>query len=126
MKLLRHGPVGQEKPGAVDRRGTLRDLSGHIADIGGAVLLPDSLDTLNDLDLESLPEIEGSPRLGPCVGGVGKFIAIVLNYADHPAEAGVAVPKVPDIFMQATSSICGPNDNTHIPRGTQKSAGGDN
>src|SRR3546814_5734228 len=103
MKLLRHGPVGQEKPGAVDRRGTLRDLSGHIADIGGAMLLPDSLDTLKDLDLESLPEIEGSPRLGPCVGGVGKFIAIGLNYADHAAEAGVAVPKEPVIFMKATS-----------------------
>src|SRR3546814_2762838 len=96
MKLLRHGPVGQEKPGAVDRRGTLRDLSGHIADIGGAMLLPDSLDTLKDLDLESLPEIEGSPRLGPCAGGVGKFIAIGLNYADHAAEAGVAVPQAPD------------------------------
>src|SRR3546814_5432332 len=84
------------------------------------MVLPDSLDTLNDLVLWSLPEIEGSPRLGPCVGGVGKFIAIGLNYADHAAEAGVAVPKEPVIFMKATSSICGPNDNVVIPRGARK------
>src|SRR3546814_17864292 len=84
------------------------------------MLLPDSLDTLKDLDLESLPKIEGSPRLGPCVGGVGKFIAIGLNYADHAAEAGVAVPKEPVIFMKATSSICGPNANVVITRGPTK------
>src|SRR3546814_11573259 len=84
------------------------------------MLLPDSLDTLKDLDLESLPEIEGSPRLGPCVGGVGKFIAIGLNYADHAAEAGVAVPKEPVLFMKATSSIYGPNENVVIPRSAQK------
>src|SRR3546814_14919295 len=95
MKLLRHGPVGQEKPGAVDRRGTLRDLSGHIADIGGAMLLPDSLDTLKDHDLESLPEIAGSPRLGPCVGGVGTFIAIALHYAVHADEAVAAATTAP-------------------------------
>jgi 2-keto-4-pentenoate hydratase/2-oxohepta-3-ene-1,7-dioic acid hydratase in catechol pathway len=120
MKLLRYGAVGQEKPGAVDRRGTLRDLSGHVADLSGAVLLPDSLDKLKQLDLESLPAVEGSPRLGPCVGDVGKFVAIGLNYADHAAESGVEVPKEPVIFMKATSSICGPNDNVAIPRGSQK------
>ncbi|HEY9547946.1 MAG TPA: fumarylacetoacetate hydrolase family protein [Kiloniellaceae bacterium] len=120
MKLLRYGGVGQEKPGAIDRKGTLRDLSGHIADISGAMLLPDSLEQLKKLDLESLPAVEGSPRLGPCAGGVGKFIAIGLNYADHAAEAGVEVPKEPVIFMKATSCICGPNDTVVIPRGSQK------
>src|SRR3546814_13191490 len=119
MKLLRHGPVGQEKPGAVDRRGTLRDLSGHIADIGGAMLLPDSLDTLKDLDLERLPEIQSSPRPAPCRGGVGKFITIGLNYADHAAPAGVAVPHPPGLFPKATSRIRGPNDNVCHPRGAQ-------
>jgi 2-keto-4-pentenoate hydratase/2-oxohepta-3-ene-1,7-dioic acid hydratase in catechol pathway len=120
MKLLRYGPVGQEKPGAVDRKGVLRDLSGHIADLSGAVLLPDALDKLKKLDLESLPAVEGSPRLGPCVAGVGKFVAIGLNYADHAAESGVEVPKEPVIFTKATSCICGPNDTVMIPRGSQK------
>ena len=120
MKLLRYGPVGQEKPGAVDRKGVLRDLSGHIADLSGAVLLPDALDKLRKLDLESLPAVEGSPRLGPCVAGVGKFVAIGLNYADHAAESGVEVPKEPVIFTKATSCICGPNDTVVIPRGSQK------
>src|SRR3546814_224497 len=91
-----------------------------IADISGAMLLPDSLEQLKKLDLESLPAVEGSPRLGPCAGGVGKFIAIGLNYADHAAEAGVEVPKEPVIFMKATSCICGPNDTVVIPRGSQK------
>src|SRR3546814_12932536 len=95
MKLLRHGTVGQEKPGAVDRRGTLRDLSGHIADIGGAMLLPESLDTLKNLDLESLPEIEGSPRLRPCVGGVGNFLPISLNHPDPAPRARLPVPQEP-------------------------------
>jgi 2-keto-4-pentenoate hydratase/2-oxohepta-3-ene-1,7-dioic acid hydratase in catechol pathway len=120
MKLLRYGPVGQEKPGAVDRKGVLRDLSGHIADLSGAVLLPDALDKLRKLDLESLPAVEGSPRLGPCVAGVGKFVAIGLNYADHAAESGVEVPKEPVIFMKATSSICGPSDTVTIPRNSTK------
>jgi len=120
MKLLRYGPVGQEKPGAIDRKGTLRDLSAQVADIGGAVLLPDALDKLKQLDLETLPAVEGSPRLGPCVGSVGKFVAIGLNYADHAAESGVEVPKEPVIFMKAVSSICGPGDNVVIPRGSQK------
>ncbi|GAB4395089.1 MAG: fumarylacetoacetate hydrolase family protein [Kiloniellaceae bacterium] len=120
MKLLRYGAIGQEKPGALDRKGKLRDLSGHIADLAGAALQPDSLDKLKSLDLESLPAVEGSPRIGPCVGRVGKFIAIGLNYADHAAESGVDVPKEPVIFMKATSSICGPNDTVVIPRNSQK------
>jgi 2,4-diketo-3-deoxy-L-fuconate hydrolase len=120
MKLLRYGATGQEKPGALDRKGTLRDLSGHIDDLAGAVLLPESLETLKALDLESLPAVDGSPRLGPCVGSVGKFVAIGLNYADHAAESGVDVPKEPVIFTKATSCICGPNDNVVIPRNSQK------
>ncbi|MGD1879888.1 MAG: fumarylacetoacetate hydrolase family protein [Kiloniellaceae bacterium] len=120
MKLLRYGAVGQEKPGMVDRKGNLRDLSGHIADLRGSTLLPDALEKLKKLDPESLPAIEGSPRLGACVGGVGKFIAIGLNYADHAAESGVDVPKEPVIFMKATSSICGPNDTVVIPRDSKK------
>ncbi len=120
MKLLRYGALGQEKPGALDRKGTLRDLSGHIDDLAGAALLPESLENLKALDLESLPAVDGSPRLGPCVGKVGKFVAIGLNYADHAAESGVDVPKEPVIFMKATSCICGPNDNVVIPRNSQK------
>ncbi|WP_193368282.1 fumarylacetoacetate hydrolase family protein [Pelagibius marinus] len=120
MKLLRYGAMGQEKPGALDRKGTLRDLSGHIDDLAGAALLPESLEKLKALDLESLPAVEGSPRLGPCVGKAGKFVAIGLNYADHAAESGVDVPKEPVIFMKATSCICGPNDNVVIPRNSQK------
>lgn len=120
MKLLRYGATGQEKPGALDRKGTLRDLSGHIDDLAGAALLPESLEKLKALDLESLPAVDGSPRLGPCVGSVGKFVAIGLNYADHAAESGVDVPKEPVIFTKATSCICGPNDNVVIPRNSQK------
>jgi 2-keto-4-pentenoate hydratase/2-oxohepta-3-ene-1,7-dioic acid hydratase in catechol pathway len=120
MKLLRYGATGQEKPGALDRKGTLRDLSGHIDDLAGAALLPESLEKLKALDLESLPAVDGSPRLGPCVGKAGKFVAIGLNYADHAAESGVDVPKEPVIFTKATSCICGPNDNVVIPRNSQK------
>lgn len=120
MKLLRYGAVGQEKPGLVDRKGKIRDLSGKIDDLAGAALRPDSLEKLKALDPENLPAVEGAPRLGPCVGATGKFIAIGLNYADHAAESGVEVPKEPLIFTKATSSICGPDDNTVIPRGATK------
>lgn len=120
MKLLRYGAIGAEKPGAIDRKGNLRDLSGHLADLSGAALLPESLEKLKQLDLDKLPTVEGSPRLGPCVGNVGKFVAIGLNYADHAAESGVEVPKEPVIFMKAVSSICGPSDTVEIPRGSQK------
>ncbi len=112
--------MGKEKPGLLDDNGRIRDLSGHIDDLAGAALLPESLENLKALDLESLPAVDGSPRLGPCVGKVGKFVAIGLNYADHAAESGVDVPKEPVIFMKATSCICGPNDNVVIPRNSQK------
>ena len=120
MKLLRYGATGREKPGIVDRKGVLRDLSAHVADISGSALLPESLDELRKVDPENLPVVEGSPRLGPCVGAVGKFIAIGLNYADHAAESGVDVPKEPVIFTKMTSCICGPNDNVVIPRDSKK------
>ncbi len=117
MKLLRFGPQGAERPGILDREGRIRDLSGVIPDVAGEVLT--RLDGLN-IDPETLPLVAGSPRLGPCVGGTGKFICIGLNYADHAAESGMAVPPEPVIFMKATSAICGPNDPILMPRGSQK------
>ena len=120
MKLLRYGPPGHEKPGLLDKAGAIRDLSGEVADIGGDTLLPDSLDRLRRLDPGSLPTVGGSPRLGPCVAGVGKFICVGLNYSDHAAESGMKVPAEPIIFMKATSSIIGPDDDLEIPRGSQK------
>src|ERR1051326_2132506 len=100
MKLLRYGPPGEEKPALLDRAGQIRDLSGEIGDLAGTILLPESLDRLKGLDDERLPVVAGRPRIGPCVGGVGKFICIGLNYADHAAESGVAVPKEPVVFMK--------------------------
>lgn len=120
MKLLRYGPPGHEKPGLLDDDGNLRDLSGHVADIAGDVLLPDSLARLKALDSASLPRVEGNPRLGACVGGTGKFICIGLNYSDHAAETGATVPPEPIIFMKATSAIAGPNDTIEIPRDSLK------
>lgn len=120
MKLLRYGPVGSEKPGLLDATGAIRDLSGVVPDIAGDVLLPDSLAKLRTIDPASLPRVDGTPRIGPCVGQVGKFIAIGLNYSDHAAESGMAVPKEPIVFMKATSCIVGPNDNLEIPRGSLK------
>ncbi|MEQ3625304.1 MAG: fumarylacetoacetate hydrolase family protein [Celeribacter sp.] len=117
MKFVRFGEPGQEKPGILDSEGTCRDLSGVVDDIAGDVLT-----TLRDLEIavDDLPVVEGQPRLGPCVGGVGKFICIGLNYSDHAAEAGASVPPEPIIFMKATSAICGPNDPIIIPRGSEK------
>jgi len=120
MKLLRYGSTGQEKPGLLDAEGNIRDLSNHVADIAGEALLPDSLARLKALDAASLPRVEGSPRLGPCVGGTGKFICIGLNYSDHAAETGATVPPEPIIFMKATSAIVGPNDTIEIPRDSIK------
>jgi 2-keto-4-pentenoate hydratase/2-oxohepta-3-ene-1,7-dioic acid hydratase in catechol pathway len=120
MKLLRFGSSGQEKPGLCDASGTIRDLSGVIGDIAGEVLLPDSLARLKALDPNSLPAVTGQPRLGPCVGRVGKMICIGLNYSDHAAESGMAVPTEPIVFMKATSCISGPNDNIVLPRGSLK------
>lgn len=120
MKLLRYGPVGAEKPGILDCRGHLRDLSAHVDDIAGAVLTPEGLDHLRGLNPDSLPVVTGSPRIGPCVGRIGKFICIGLNYADHAAESGMAVPPEPVLFMKATSAVCGPNDDVIIPKGSLK------
>ena len=120
MKLLRYGSPGAEKPGLLDSTGTIRDLSGVIPDIARNTLLPESVDKLRKLDPGSLPRVSGNPRIGPCVGQVGKFICIGLNYADHAAESNMPLPKEPIVFMKATSSIVGPNDNLEIPRGSKK------
>lgn len=120
MKLLRFGPVGQEKPGLVDRHGRLRDLSGVVADIAGEVLLDDSLAALRAVDPDTLPMVEGEPRIGACVGRIGKFICVGLNYADHARETGKEPPAEPILFMKATSAVCGPNDDIEIPQGSTK------
>jgi 2-keto-4-pentenoate hydratase/2-oxohepta-3-ene-1,7-dioic acid hydratase in catechol pathway len=120
MRLLRYGERGQEKPGILDKEGRLRDLSRAVPDIAGSALLPEGLARIAAIDPRSLPLVEGSPRIGPCVGSVGKLIAIGLNYADHAAESGVAVPPEPVVFMKATSAIVGPHDDVEIPRRSQK------
>jgi len=118
MKFLRYGPRDMEKPGILDSDGNIRDLSGLTGDIAGETLA--NLDRFQNLDLASLPIVEGNPRLGACVAGTGKFMCIGLNYADHAAESGLAVPSEPVLFMKATSAICGPNDPIVIPRGSEK------
>jgi 2-keto-4-pentenoate hydratase/2-oxohepta-3-ene-1,7-dioic acid hydratase in catechol pathway len=120
MKLLRYGPAGQEKPGMLDRDGKIRDLSGMVRDIDGETLAPASLDRLRRLDPTTLPLVPGTPRLGPCVAQVSKLVAIGLNYQAHAAETGAAIPKEPIFFMKSTTSICGPNDDVIIPKGSQK------
>ena len=117
MKLVRYGLPHREKPGILDSNGKIRDLSATIPDIAGESLSPATLASLKDLDPAKLPLVEGTPRLGPCVGSVGKFVCIGLNYSDHAAESGMKVPSEPVIFMKATSCICGPNDDVVIPRG---------
>ena len=116
MKLLRYGPEGAEKPGVLDGAGRIRDLSAVIADVAGPAIA--DFGWARGLEIESLPLVEGAPRLGPCVAGSGKFICIGLNYADHAAESGLDVPPEPVVFMKATSAIVGPNDNVIIPRGS--------
>ena len=120
MKLLRYGPAGQEKPGLLDSNNQIRDLSGIVPDIAREALLPGSIDRLRQLDPASLPVVKGTPRIGPCVGQVGKFICVGLNYSDHAAESGMAVPTEPILFMKATSSIVGPDDDILLPRASQK------
>jgi 2-keto-4-pentenoate hydratase/2-oxohepta-3-ene-1,7-dioic acid hydratase in catechol pathway len=120
MKLLRYGPSGQEKPGLLDQDGNIRDLSGIVPDITGEVLSSAGLERLRSIDASTLPRVDGDPRIGACVGQVGKFVCIGLNYSDHAAESGMAVPPEPVIFMKATSAICGPNDGIEIPRGAEK------
>ena len=120
MKLLRYGPKGQEKPGLLDAQGRIRDLSGQVDDIAGEVLGDAGLDRLRALDPESLPLVEGEPRLGPCVGRVGKLVCIGPNYSDHAEESGLPVPEEPVIFMKATSALSGPDDPVILPRGSEK------
>ena len=118
MKLLRFGEEGRERPGLLDADGVIRDLSGVIADVDGATLTPESLDRLRGLDPASLPAVAADTRLGPCVARPGKFICIGLNYADHAAESGAAIPDEPVVFMKATSALSGPNDPILKPRGS--------
>ncbi|MEH6525588.1 MAG: fumarylacetoacetate hydrolase family protein [Sneathiella sp.] len=120
MKLLRYGPKGQEKPGVLDEDGIVRDLSGMIDDITGDTFTGGDLERLDAMDFEDLPEVEGNPRIGPCIGNVGKFICIGLNYSDHAAEAGQTPPAEPIVFMKATTAITGPDDDVEIPRTSQK------
>ncbi len=120
MKLLRHGEKGREKPGLLAPDGTIRDLSDIITDIADDVLLPEGIERLKTIDTADLPHVSAQVRLGPCVGKVGKFICIGLNYSDHAAESGMALPREPILFMKATSAITGPDDNVVIPRNSQK------
>ncbi len=120
MKLLRYGAAGREKPGLLDKDGVLRDLSAVVPDIAGEMLLPENLARLRAIEPATLPRVEGAPRLGACVGAVGKFVCVGLNYSDHAAESGMPIPTEPVLFMKATSAICGPNDDVEIPLGGDK------
>ena len=121
MKLVRYGDAGKEKPGILDSAGAVRDLSGVVSDIDGAALSAEGLAKIRAADLNSLPKVSGSPRLGAPVGSIGKLVAIGLNYSDHAKEANQPIPSEPIIFMKATSSICGANDTVMLPRGSRKS-----
>lgn len=118
MKLVRYGQLGAEKPGMIDANGLLRDLSAHVADINGSALSDASLDALRALDLASLPVVEGSPRIGACVGNIGKFLCIGLNYSDHAIETGNPFPDHPVLFFKANSAVVGPYDDVSMPRGS--------
>src|SRR5712692_6258825 len=120
MKLVRYGAPGREKPGILDGKGRIRDLSGVVPDIAGETLSPRGLAKIRKADIDKLPPVRSGVRLGPCVGHVGNYIAIGLNYADHAAEAGMPIPKEPIIFNKAPSCICGPNDDTMIPKESTK------
>ncbi|MCC7347506.1 MAG: fumarylacetoacetate hydrolase family protein [Variibacter sp.] len=120
MKLVRYGQPGREKPGILDSEGRIRDLSGVVPDITGDVLSPKGLNRIRRSKIDSLPKVRGNPRIGPCVAGTRHFIAIGMNYSEHAAESGNAVPTEPIIFNKAPSCICGPNDDTMIPKGSTK------
>ena len=120
MKLVRYGEMGAEKPAMVDTDGKIRDLSAHIDDITGATLNPATLDSLRNIDPASLPEIDSAVRLGACVGNIGKFMCIGLNYSDHAAETGSDIPEYPILFMKATSAVVGANDTVMLPRNSVK------
>ncbi|MBI6629561.1 fumarylacetoacetate hydrolase family protein [Pontibaca salina] len=121
MRLLRYGDPGAEKPGMLDANDRIRDLSGVIDDITGAMLDDKSLARLRDLDPSTLPLVDGTPRIGPCVGNIGKFLCIGLNYTDHAAETGMEIPEYPILFLKANSAIIGPNDTVSLPRGSRRS-----
>lgn len=118
MKLVRYGAAGAEKPGMLDGDGTLRDLSAHVADIAGDVLSDAGIEKLRAIDPASLPVVEGDPRIGACVGSIGKFLCIGLNYSDHAAETGADIPEHPILFFKANSAIVGPYDDVSMPRGS--------
>ena len=120
MKLLRHGKFGNEKPGIIDHEGKIRDLSSHIPDINGDSINSESLKKIGAINLSTLPIVSNDTRLGACVGNVGKFLCIGLNYSDHAAESGLPVPSEPILFSKATSAIVGPNDNVEIPRNSSE------
>ena len=120
MKLLRYGAPGHERPGLLDRSGQLRGLSGSIADLGGSGLRPDSLQRLASINPHALPPVAGEPRIGPCVAQVGKIVGVGLNYRDHAVESNMPIPSEPPLFLKATSSIIGPNDDVEIPLGSEK------
>lgn len=118
MKLVRFGEPGQETAGLIDSDGQLRDLSPHVDDITGAVLSDADMDRLRAVDVASLKVVSGNPRIGPCVGNIGKFLCIGLNYSDHAAETGAAIPEHPILFFKANSAVVGPNDTVSMPRGS--------
>jgi len=120
VRLVRFGAPGEERPGLLDQEGAIRDLSGIIPDLDGAALAPEVLARLGALDPARLPRVEGRPRLGPPVAGVGKIVAVGLNYADHAAETGARIPAEPILFSKATSAICGPFDDLELPRGSER------
>jgi len=120
MKLLRYGKHADERPALLDAQGRLRDLRGHVRDIAGSALLPESLARLGALDPDGLPLVEGPQRIGPCVGAVGKIVCVGLNYSDHAAESDMPIPAEPILFLKATSSIVGPNDDVQIPPDSHK------
>ena len=120
MKLLRYGSAGKEKPGLLDQDGSIRDLSSVINDIDGETLSPRSIEQLSGIEPESLPTVAGEPRLGTCVGNIGKLVCIGLNYSDHAKESGMAIPTEPIVFMKAISAISGPNDNIELIRESEK------
>lgn len=120
MKLVRYGASGSEKPGLLDGEGNLRDLSGHVSDITGDMLGDGDLDRLRALNPADLPLVDGNPRMGPCVGEIGKFLCIGLNYSDHAAETGAKIPAHPILFFKANSAIVGPDDDVVMPRGSVK------
>ena len=120
MKLVRHGNKGEERPGALDTDGVFRDLSSIVTDINGQSLSPESLSSLCQVDLTTLPIVDSTTRLGPCVGNAGKLVCIGLNYSDHAKESGMPIPTEPIVFMKATSAISGANDNIELIRGSEK------